>query len=104
MFRRRPLASPAADAAASGAARPAPEPQTCPSLARVLERLRKLDKPEILDLGPFCGDSAVYLAGRGARVSVGEYAAPAPAPKLAPGAKAVAPALTPITLAQPDER
>ena len=40
----------------------------------------KLDKPEVLDLGPLCGASAVYLAGRGARVSVEEFEPPPPTP------------------------
>lgn len=58
----------------------APEEQSCASLARVLERILKEGRPEILDLGPFCGDSIVYLAGRGARVSVEEFTPPPPTP------------------------
>jgi hypothetical protein len=63
-----------------GAVDSAPGAQTCSSLRRVLERILKLEKPEILDLGPLCGASAVYLASRGARVSVEEFQPPPPTP------------------------
>jgi len=54
--------------------------QACSSLRRALDQVLKLDKPEILDLGPLCGASAVYLANRGARVSVEEFRSPPPTP------------------------
>jgi len=54
--------------------------QSCASLGRALERVLKGEQPRILDLGPLCGESAVYLAGRGARVSVEQFEAPPPAP------------------------
>lgn len=62
--------------------RPTPDPtpgagQKCPGLAKVLEKVLRVDKPDILDLGPFCGATAVFLADRGARVSVEEFEPPA---------------------------
>ena len=42
-------------------------------------------KPEILVLGPLCGESVVFLAGRGARVHVDEVELPEPIPKRQPG-------------------
>lgn len=60
------------------------EGQKCPGLAKILEKVLREDKTEILDLGPFCGTTAVYLADRGARVSVEELEMPAPLPKPAP--------------------
>lgn len=65
--------------------------QSCPSLKKVLEKILKQDKARILDLGPFCGDSAVYLAGRGARVSVEGFDPPPPAPPSDPAAPRDAP-------------
>jgi hypothetical protein len=94
-----------------------PEPETadddgqkCPGLAKILEKILREDKTEILDLGPFCGATAVYLADRGARVSVEELEIPAPLPKPppkpAPGKSApreeVAQPPPPVRLAQPD--
>lgn len=81
-----------------------------PGLARILEKIRRLERPEILDLGPFCGASAVFLADRGARVSVEEFAPPPeppsePARKPATGALArpqPPPAPPPMRLEQPD--
>ena len=72
--------------------------QACPTLARVLSKVLKEPHPEILDIGPFCGATAVFLAGCGARVSVGELELPLPA---APADDVPPP---PIRLEQPDER
>jgi len=58
----------------------APTAQPCAALAKALDRIQRLDKPQILDLGPFCGESAVHLADRGARVSVAEFEPPPPPP------------------------
>jgi len=58
----------------------------------------KEPRPEILDIGPFCGATAVFLADRGARVSVGELELPLPP---APAEDAPPP---PIRLDQPDGR
>ncbi len=63
------------------------ERQKCPGLGKILDKLARLDKPEILDLGTFCGDTAVFLAGRGARVSVEEFVPPPPLPEAPPGKK-----------------
>jgi hypothetical protein len=46
----------------------------------VLKRILEFDRPEILDLGPLCGHTVVYLADKGARVSVDEYEPPPPTP------------------------
>ena len=48
----------------------------CPGLGKILDKLSRIDRPEVLDLGPFCGDTAVYLAGHGLRVSVEELVPP----------------------------
>ena len=86
------------------------EGQKCPGLGKILEKILREDKPEILDLGTFCGATAVYLADRGARVSVEELEIPAPLPKPpskpAPGkslrAQEPAEPPPPIRLDQPD--
>jgi SAM-dependent methyltransferase len=52
-------------------------------------------------LGPLCGESAVYLAGRGARVHVDEFAPPEPHPPRKPGEPVVEAA--PVRLDQPDD-
>ena len=56
--------------------------RSCPSLAKALKRVSSLDKPQILDLGPLCGSTAVFLANLGARVCVEDFLAPPPLPKL----------------------
>ena len=66
------MGNPAGEAAAS-----APQEQACPALAKVLERLER-PKPEILDLGPLCGESVVYLASRGGKVTVEGFEPPPP--------------------------
>ena len=67
-----------------GAASAAGETQASPSLARVIDRVFRKSKPEILDLGPICGSTVVYLANRGARVSVEEFVPPPPTPDADP--------------------
>jgi SAM-dependent methyltransferase len=49
-------------------------------MTRVIERVFRQEKPRVLDLGPFSGDTAIYLADRGARVSVTEFVPPLPTP------------------------
>jgi len=85
-----------------------PEPaslagQPCGSLARVLARVFREPKPEILALGPLCGDSVVYLAGRGARVHVEDLDLPEPGPERKPGDTHVE-LPPPFRLDQPDAR
>ena len=82
------------DQAASGpVARPAPSQAgdaalRCPGLSKILDKLSRVERPEALDLGPFCGDTAVYLAGHGLRVSVEELVPPREGVPAAPrGAK-----------------
>lgn len=71
------------------------------SIARIVERLERFDKPEILDLGPFCGETVIFLADHGARVSVGEYVPPA---AVVPEEQDDAAAPPPLKLDQPDGR
>lgn len=80
--------------------------QSCPSMARVLKRILGGDgKPEILDLGPLCGPTVTYLAGRGARVSVEEFVPPPPMPPSRTKVPQVAVAeRVPVAIAQPDEK
>jgi SAM-dependent methyltransferase len=59
---------------------PPPAGQPCGSLARVLARAFREDKPEILDIGRLCGESAVYFAGRGSRIHIEPFDPPAPLP------------------------
>lgn len=66
-------------------AAPPPAGQPCGSLARVLARAFREDKPEILDLGRLCGESAVYFAGRGSRVHIEPFDPPPPIPVRKPG-------------------
>jgi hypothetical protein len=51
----------------------------------VLARAFREPKAEILHLGPLCGESVVYLASRGARVSVEDFTPPPPTPPRLPG-------------------
>jgi hypothetical protein len=55
--------------------------RSCPSLAKALKHISTLHKPQILDLGPLCGSTAVFLANRGARVCVEDFRAPPALPK-----------------------
>lgn len=52
-----------------------PATQACPSLSKALKKLFREEgaSPRVLDLGPFSGESAVYLARLGARVTVEEF-------------------------------
>jgi hypothetical protein len=67
-------------------ASPAPAAgQPCGGLGRAVARAFRDGKPQILVLGPLCGESVVFLGGRGARVHVDEVELPEPAPKRQPG-------------------
>lgn len=66
--------------------------QPCGALGRAVARAFREGKPEILVLGPLCGESVVFLAGRGARVHVDQVDLPQPIPKRQPGEPAVTPA------------
>jgi hypothetical protein len=59
-------------------------------------------KAEVLDLGPLCGSTVVYLAGRGARVHVEELEIPSPRPERKPNVIVEDP--PPVRLDQPDGR
>ncbi len=96
--RAGPTPPPRAGAADAGA-------QSCPSLQRALEKILKQDKPEILDLGPMCGASVVFLASQGARVSVEEFKPPAATPPPDPSKpEGDSPSREPLRIAQPDGR
>jgi hypothetical protein len=83
--------SAAAPAAAAG--------QPCGGLGRAVARAFREGKPQILVLGPLCGESVVFLAGRGARVHVDEVDLPEPVPARPPGAPA--PEVRPFRIDQP---
>lgn len=98
----RPRAAETAQAAAAAASSSAAAGQPCGGLGRVLARTFKLGKPEILVLGPLCGESVVYLAGRGARVHHEDVELPEPLPPKRAGEPV--PAVTAVRLDQPDRR
>ena len=76
--------------------------RSCPSLAKALKRISKLAKPQILDLGPLCGSTAVFLANHGARVCVEDFVSPPPLPKKRPG-EDDPPAVEPFRIDQPSD-
>jgi len=67
-----------------------------------LARAFREPKAEILDLGPLCGESAVYLASRGARVTVEDFDPPPPTPPRQPGEILVD--KPPLRFDHPDEK
>lgn len=75
--------------------------QPCGGLGRALARVFREGKPQILVLGPLCGESVVFLAGRGARVHVDEVELPEPLPKGQPGEPA--PTFRPARLEHPSD-
>jgi len=72
-----------------------------PTLSKVLEKTFRIERPAILDLGPFCGETVVQLASRGARVQVEPFVPPPPTPPREPGKPREEP-LVPLTIDQPD--
>ncbi len=68
----------------------------------MLARVYRGAKPDILTLGPMCGESVVYLASRGARVHVDDPEPPPPVPPRRPGEPVVE--VEPYHLDQPDAR
>lgn len=72
----------------------------CKGLKKALERVFRLQRPEILNLGPLCGDSVIFLAGKGARVHVDEFVPPPPAPPRVQGKPA--PPAPPVQLVHPE--
>jgi hypothetical protein len=87
-----PSRAPAAPTPASG--------QPCGALGRAIARVFREGRPEVLALGPLCGESVVYLAGRGARVHVDEFEPPPPVPPRKPGEASEF--IPPFRLEQPD--
>ncbi len=59
--------------------------QPCGGLGRAIARAFRDGKPQVLVFGPLCGESVVFLAGRGARVHVDEIEVPEPIPRRQPG-------------------
>ncbi len=57
----------------------------CKGLYQVLERVFQEPRPEVLTMGPLCGDTVAYLGGKGARVHVGEFTPPRLMPARKPG-------------------
>lgn len=49
----------------------------CPGLEKALHFVMRREHPDVLDLGPMCGSTIVFLAGLGARVTVCEFEPPA---------------------------
>ena len=94
-FRPRPADPTRAPAAANPASG-----QPCGALGRAIARVFREGRPEVLVVGPLCGESVVYLGGRGARVHVDEFEPP---PPLAPRKQGEpAPFVPPFRLEQPD--
>lgn len=89
----QPAGGPAATVAAAG--------QPCGGLGRAVARAFRQGKPQVLALGPLCGESVVYLAGRGARVHVDEVDLPEPLPARQPGEPARE--VTPVAIDLPDD-
>ena len=84
------------------------EEQKCPGIARALQRiLSEREQPEVLDLGQFSRSAAVYLANRGARVSVEDFVPPPPKRKKrittsGNGEKSETPKAEPVVIPQGD--
>jgi SAM-dependent methyltransferase len=93
--------APEASGLATGA-----EEQLCPGLARVLQRiLTDKKQPEVLDLGQFSRTTAVYLAHRGARVTVDDFEPPPPTPaKPKKGESGTGASPVPVVLPHPDRK
>jgi SAM-dependent methyltransferase len=89
-----------ASGSSAGKTRTTTTGQPCGSLGRVLARVFRESHPEVLDLGPLCGQTVVYLAQRGARVHVEPFEPPRSVPPAAPGEPA--PEAPPIRLDHPD--
>jgi len=99
-IRRREAGEIGESAGSSPGRKPVAAGQPCGSLARVLARIFKEPRPEVLDLGPLCGQTVTYLAGRGARVSVEPFDPPHAVAAADPGDSPPAP--PPIRFDQPD--
>ena len=79
--------------------------QSCPGMARALERiLSKEEQPEVLDLGQHSRSAAVYLANRGARVCVDAFVPPPETPKKKKGQDDSDVEKTPVVLAHEDKK
>lgn len=76
--------------------------QAHPGISRAFGRVFRKSKPEILDLGPISGQTVVYMADRGARVSVEEFEPPPPAPVPTKGKKSKKIVVKPLRIDQPD--
>lgn len=66
--------------------------------------LREHERPEVLDLGPLCGETVTVLADRGARVTVEHFDPPPALPAPRDAADATAGAVAALAIHQPDAR
>ena len=73
----------------------------CKGLYQVLEKVFQVTKPEVLNMGPLCGDTVAYLGGKGARVHVGEFTPPRMMPARKPGKPPPSP--EPVVLCYEDQ-
>ena len=73
----------------------------CKGLYQVLEKVFLEPKPEVLNLGPLCGDTVAYLGGKGSRVHIGEFTPPRPMPEREAGKPPPSP--EPVHLPYDDE-
>ena len=73
----------------------------CKGLYQVLEKVFLEPKPEVLNMGPLCGDTVAYLGGKGSRVHVGEFSPPRPMPARVAGKPPPTPA--PVALPHDDQ-
>ena len=78
-----------------------PDSQPCASLAYALEKVLRRHPVQILEQGVLCGQSAVYLAERGARVFLDEWE-PELEPEPPAGRESPLPPLPPLHLDHPD--
>ncbi|MBD3869241.1 MAG: class I SAM-dependent methyltransferase [Acidobacteria bacterium] len=73
----------------------------CKGLYQVLEKVFLEPKPEVLNMGPLCGDTVAYLGGKGSRVHLGEFTPPRPMPARVSGKPSPTPA--PVSLTYDDQ-
>lgn len=98
-FRWKGPEPPAAAGPAGGPSKEtAGEGQPSLALSHALERTLKETRAQVLDLGVLCGQTATYLAERGARVVLDEFDPPPSRPAPVPGEKPLPP--PPVRLEQ----
>jgi hypothetical protein len=73
---RRSQAAPTALAVDSTVPDPVFDGSRSSGLEKALHFVMRRERPEVLDLGPMCGATVVFLAGLGAKVTVTEFESP----------------------------